>query len=376
MIRPCAVVLSLLGCSSLMAGENVWTTHGPPGSVTAMAVDPNGSWLLAGATLDTRSVGYRSEDHGRSWVAIGDAPPAAEISAFAVDPGSTMAYASVSYVPWGGRIYRSNDEGMTWLEAASLGNATTISSLAIRPSEPGTIYGGALSCYCIGYPCFYRYECSAAIVKSENSGATWSHLAFRLPGSTIRSLAFDPFDSDRIYAGGDGGAFASTDGGSQWRVINAGLEACPSVTALEVSPSQVLYAATARIVAGRLECGAVFRSGDGGRTWQLTSLPKHFVTSIAIDPTNPEIIYAGARTIESDPGSGGVFRSTDGGGTWHPFGVGFPESGVRGLIIEPSGKILHAATDAGVFDYEIVSGARPPVIRERDRVTRTLPTRP
>jgi hypothetical protein len=125
-----------------------------------------------------------------------------------------------------------------------------------------------------------------------------------------------------------------------------------------------------------LECGGVFRTDDGGQSWVPTTLRNVFATSIAVDPSKPETVYAGARKPGPLYPDGGVFRSTDGGRTWERIGLGLPPSGVHQIVIEPSGTVIHAGTLSGVYDYEIVPGARPPVIPDRSRTTRVLPGRP
>ncbi|HEX9148779.1 MAG TPA: hypothetical protein VF958_06415 [Thermoanaerobaculia bacterium] len=100
------------------------------------------------------------------------------------------------------------------------------------------------------------------------------------------------------------------------------------------------------------------------------------MTCLAIDPADPETIYAGTARIGFFSPDGGVFRSLDGGQTWEPFGSGLPPEGVTHIVIDPTGRTVHAGTSAGVYDYEIVPGARPPIVPGRSRTTRVLPSRP
>lgn len=378
LVRLCAVALTLVGCGSLVAGENVWTTAGPPGVVTALAGDPNGSWLLAGVGVEGLSIGYRSEDHGRTWAVIGEAPRASSILGFAVDPDDpdhVFAAATISAGPLStATLFRSSDAGATWSNVTSF-SATEMHALT---QNANTLLAAGRQCRCFRAPCFIYSSCGAAVLRSADSGSTWTNLPFGLAGSRVAVVAFDSSQSGRIYAGGDGGLFASDDNGDHWLTSVSGMEGCSSVTALAPDPRNagVIFAATTWRDTHAYACGAVFRSGDSGRTWAPTSLRGRDVTSLAIDPSGSGTLYAGVGASNPVYPDVGVFRSTDGGRTWEGFGGGLPQSGVHELVIEPSGRILHAATLAGVFDYEIVSGARPPVIPERDRETRTLPTRP
>jgi photosystem II stability/assembly factor-like uncharacterized protein len=369
--------LSLFVASqTVLAGENVWTTNGPPGWITALAVGPSG--VFAGAYVDGRNVGFRSVDHGASWTVIGEVPVYWSISAFSFDsvsPTRVFAAANLTlHQQSASEIYRSDDGGNHWAAVASL--REYVLHLVFRPDRPGTLYGGLSSCTC-PYPCRLSLTCTAEIRKSADFGVTWGPAGTGVAGSAILGLALDPVDPNRVYAAG-WGVFVSTDAGDHWSAVNAGLE-CPSVLALAIRPSDgSLFAGTAYAFADRFGCGGVFRSDDGGQSWRTIGLSSYYVTSLAIDPTDPQTIYAGtsAPVIGFFSPDGGVFRSEDGGETWAPFGLGLPPRGVDRLVIESSGLRLHASTSEGVFDYEIVPGARPPVIPPRTRGTRTLPARP
>ncbi len=87
--------------------------------------------------------------------------------------------------------------------------------------------------------------------------------------------------------------------------------------------------------------GGVFRSDDAGRTWTRTSLGSSEVRALAIDPTNPTVVYAGSWNA-----AGGVFASDDGGTTWAPASSGIPNrAGIAALAVDPSNpKRVAAAT--------------------------------
>lgn len=370
--RLLAVALLLAAASTAFAGENTWTTSGPPGDVFALAIDPVRVSLYAGSRLSaTRTAVLRSFDHGASWAQSGEAPLNTYLSALAVSPTTPrIVYASLNSYPSGARVYRSSDEGASWVAAGS-SVQFHVWSFAFRPERPGTLYAGGATCYCVGVPCFYRYECSAAVLESDDSGLTWRILASRMSGRMVTAIALDPLDSNRIYATGDGGAFVSSDRGASWSSSNSGLEGCSAVRALAVHPSDgTLLIATVSTVPSGGSCGGLFRSSDGARTWQPIGPPTQAATSLAVDPTNPRVIYAGTT------GGAGVFRSDDGGDSWSRLGSIPGSPNVSQIVVEPSGKIVHAATSSGVFDYEIVPGARPPVILPGNRETRVLPSRP
>jgi len=370
----------ILTSHTAVAGVNVWTSNGPAGGASAIVVDPTNLALYAAGVADGRSAAFRSLDHGASWTVIGDAPAGYLISALAVDPARPgIVYVATATPPgaWpNGNLFRSLDGGESWVLIAPLGNSRIV-SLRAQPAQPATLYGAISTCVCVRIPCFAGSLCSSGILRSRNSGVWWSRFNAGLSLSEVTDLALDPLDPDRLFAGGDDGVFASADEGEHWSASGAGLETCPSITALIVDPRDgVLYAGTARYGLAALQCGAVFRSRDAGRTWTITPLRDRYVTSLAVDPSSPEIVYAGASRPAPEYPEGGVFRSTDGGETWERLGSGLPQTGVTALALEPSGVALHAATPAGVFDYEIVPGARTPVLIPRSRETRTIPSRP
>ena len=109
------------------------------------------------------------------------------------------------------------------------------------------------------------------------------------------ALAIDPTTPTTAYAGMEGGAFKTTDGGGIWSPINTGLTSTP-VHVLAVDPvnSTTLYAGT--------RVGGVFKSANGGGDWSAvnTSLTATNVLALAIDPATPTTLYAGTRV-------GGVF---------------------------------------------------------------------
>jgi photosystem II stability/assembly factor-like uncharacterized protein len=104
----------------------------------------------------------------------------------------------------------------------------------------------------------------------------------------------------------------------------------------------VSHAAPAAIYAGT-EGGGIFKSNDGGASWRLTSLRNRIVHSIAIDPSDPSVIYAG--TVF------GLFRSGDGGDNWTSLSAPtFANTAVQSVVVDPtSGATIYAGTDDGVL---------------------------
>lgn len=183
------------------------------------------------------------------------------------------------------------------------------------------------------------------------------------------ALTIDPQNADILYAGTNVGLFKSVDSGESWTGLNAGLPALPvgpgTVTNLPVyvvavdprnpatiyvSGSDVFY------IDGRLACcaSALFKSTDGGATWNTLSVPVSArfpaaippLSALVIDRDNPNTLYA-TRFCNC-----ALMKSTDGGGTWQDSGPTFPDSStimpmLRITVDASAPKIFYAQTSAG-----------------------------
>ena len=138
------------------------------------------------------------------------------------------------------------------------------------------------------------------------------------------------------------------DGGASWAAANSGLPGL-YVSALAIDPSspEVLFAG----IAG----SGIFKSRDGGRSWAAANagLANPYPTALAIDPIAPSTVYAGVA------GSEGVFKTTDGGSSWFRMDAGLPDfPNVRALALDPQfPATLYAGGDAAVL-YKTTDGGR------------------
>jgi hypothetical protein len=131
-----------------------------------------------------------------------------------------------------------------------------------------------------------------------------------------------PGDGATFYFGAvDGGVWKTTDAGTVWKPI-FDRQPVASIGALAVSASNpnVIYAGTGETdIRSDLASGAgVYKSTDGGETWTYAGLKEtRQIAKIAIDPTNPDVVYVGALGHAYGPNAErGVYKSTDGGATW------------------------------------------------------------
>jgi len=157
---------------------------------------------------------------------------------------------------------------------------------------------------------------------------------------SLYALAVAQSSPSTIFAGADddnaGDVFKSTDGGSNWVPVSAGLTDA-RVHAIAVDPS------TASTVYLGMRSAGVFKSTDGGASWSPTSLKVGFVTALAVDPLTPATVYAGTD-------SSGFYKSTDGGTTWASAGNTLATSTINGMVIDPvTPANLYVATSTGVY---------------------------
>ena len=214
------------------------------------------------------------------------------------------------------------------------GRALTIEGV---PGEPDTYYFGAVA---------------GGVWKTIDGGANWTPLFDKQPISSIGAIAIAPSDHNVIYAGtGEAairgnttygtGIFKSIDGGKTWQ--NVGLKDSRQIGALIVDPRDenvVLVAALGHAFGPNAERG-IFRTADGGKTWTKV-LSKDENTGgidVVFDPHNPNIVFASLWQARRQPwffssgGAGsGLYRSEDNGVTWKRLeGNGLPE-GILGKI--------------------------------------------
>jgi photosystem II stability/assembly factor-like uncharacterized protein len=129
------------------------------------------------------------------------------------------------------------------------------------------------------------------------------------PGGTVISLAADPNNTNKLFLGtADGHVFLSNDEGEHWQILSRiGSSQDDVITHIIVDPrdGNRLYASSWTLYSGG---GGVYRSDDGGRTWNIMGLAHETVRALAQSPTDPKLFLAGALS--------GVYRSTDEGATW------------------------------------------------------------
>jgi len=183
---------------------------------------------------------------------------------------------------------------------------------------------------------YYVGAASGGIFKTTDNGAHWDPIFDGEAVSSIGSLAVAPSDPNVVWAGtGESfirsnisignGIYKSTDGGKSW--THAGLDATGRIGRIVVDPRNpdAVFACALGHAYGPQPDRGVYRTTDGGRTWQRVLFVDENTgcSDLAIDARNPRVLFAGMWQIEihtwgrtsGGPGSG-LYRSTDGGATW------------------------------------------------------------
>ena len=185
--------------------------------------------------------------------------------------------------------------------------------------------------------------------------ALFSSMEWRLigpfRGGRVVAVAGDPHDSMTFYFGAcAGGVWKTTDGGTYWRNVTDGFLNVSAVGAVAVasSDSNVIYVGTGEACLRANVChgDGVYRSTDGGQTWAHLGLEDtHHVSRVRVHPQNPDLVYVAAMGHAYGPNEQrGVFRSTNGGRSWEKVLYKSPNAGAADLSIDPNNpRILFAA---------------------------------
>jgi len=227
----------------------------------------------------------------------------------------------------GGGVWKTTDAGRTWQNISdAYFNVASIGAVEVSLSDPNTIYVGTGSSKIRS-----NVSIGRGMYKSTDAGRTWNWIGLRDTGQ-ISTVRVDPTNPDLVYAAAlgnpfvpnpDRGVFRSKDGGKTWQKILY-LTDTLGAADLEIQPGnpKVLFACMWHgqrkpwtIISGALE-GGIYKSTDGGDTWNKLAggLPSDLFgrANVAISAAKPNRIYA---LIEAKPGSG-LYRSEDAGANW------------------------------------------------------------
>ncbi len=283
-------------------GGNTWTSSsGPTGSSYAyisLAINATGS-IFVGTNGDGL---FRSLDGGKNWTQLSN-------GIFKTFNGVSPLAISTSgeiFAAVGGDLSRSSDNGDSW--------TLTTSGLT------GPILTAGVS------GCIFDVE-QDGVYRSTDSGNTWKLVASTLAPTNVYSILVCP--GRQTMVGTSQGLFASADSGAGWTKVFS--PAAANIYSLSRNSSAYIFAGG--------DNGAIYRSTDGGDSWQSmsTSMPQSPVEALVTSPSG---------TVFAGTAGGGVYSSSDDGGTWSLSGLG--SSAVYALCADSLGNV-YAGTYQGVF---------------------------
>jgi photosystem II stability/assembly factor-like uncharacterized protein len=251
--------------------------------------------------------------------------------------------------------------GLKWRMAGPF-RAGRVNAISGVTGQPNTFYFGSVG---------------GGVWKSTNIGRTWVPIFDSNNVASIGAIGVAPSNPDVVYVGtgeadmrdsiafGDG-MYKSTDAGKTWKHI--GLESTRQIGRVIVHPRDpaIVFVAALGHVYGPHPDRGVYRSRDGGATWQKVLFKGDGVGAIdlAFDPSNPQTVFAAMWAVRrppwfvyapaNGPGSG-LFKSVDGGTTWTQLTDGLPSEGLgrMGIAIAPSNPrrvyVVADAKEGGLF---------------------------
>ncbi|NMP30225.1 glycosyl hydrolase [Thalassotalea sp. M1531] len=256
---------------------------------------------------------------------IGPAYMSGRISDIAVDQNNPSTwYTAVA----SGGVWKTINAGNTWKPIFDKQKVYSTGDVTIDPSNSNIIWVGT------GENNGGRHiSFGDGVYKSVDGGNTWKNMGLK-KSERISDIIIHPTNSNTVWvsaqgplwtSGGERGLYKTTDGGETWKQVLKTADEWTGVTSLLIDPRNPnkLYAATwsrQRTVASYVGTGpgsGIHTSDDGGDTWTelKTGLPKGNMGKIgmAISPINPDVVYA---TIEIDNRKGGFYRSENQGASW------------------------------------------------------------
>jgi len=221
-----------------------------------------------------------------------------------------------------GGVWKTTDYGRTWQPIFDREPTGSVGALVVSPSDPSILYVGSGEG-------LHRPDLSVGdgIYKSTDAGKTWTHLGLR-DGEQIAQMAIDPHNPDRVF------------------VAVAGHPYGPN-------PERGIY-----------------RTTDGGKTFDKVLYKNENIggSAVVIDPSDPNVIYAGLwearegpwENAEWDGHGGGIFKSTDGGNTWQQLAGGLPEAIVQAqfsISLSNPKRLLAAVATGEAVDLWVTDDA-------------------
>lgn len=278
-------------------------------------------WIVLGAPI-TRAQVDPSMLQALRWRSIGP-DRGGRVTSVAGLPKDRLTYYMGAT---GGGVWKTVDGGIHWTPISDRYFKTgSVGSIAVAQSDPNIVYAG------MGEACLRaNISHGDGVYKSMDAGQTWTNVGLR-DSSQIGKVWVDPQNADLVYVAAIGhpygpnqerGVFRSADGGKTWeKILYVNEKTGAADLAVDPRNSKVMYASTWQVLRQPWDIyefgpgSGIYKTTDGGDTWKQLKegLPKSEMgkIGISVSPADPNRIYA---TIGGD--DGGIYRSDDAGKTW------------------------------------------------------------
>ena len=229
-----------------------------------------------------------------------------------------------------GQMFASNDAGRTWSRLARLGDDYVLDHIAIDPQDSNRIYVSAWS---------VSSQQVGEIFRTRDGGRNWDNLP-AMHGNSIRALAMYKGNSKVLVAGALNGVFRTNDGGDTWeRLSPANSSDIKNIESIAVDPKDpnTVYAGTWHLA---------WKTSDGGANWQHINkgmIDDSDVFSVIVDHDNPSVVFASACS--------GIYKSETAGNLFAKIqGIPFSARRTRVLKQDPTNEnIVYAGTTEGLW---------------------------
>jgi len=341
---------------------------------------------------------WKTDDAGRTWTSLFDKGGSSAIGAIAIAPSNP----NVIYIGGGqpeprydiqsGRgIYKSTDGGKTWTDLG-LPDTKYIGRIWVSPTDPNTVVIAA-----VGH--FFGQSDARGIFRSTDGGESWSHPLAPGGFTGANDIASDPANPRTLFAStwearqypwqsyfteisGPGSAvWRSDDQGAHWRRISGG--GWPEGPLGRISLAVTRKGKATRVYASidSAKNGGLWRSDNGGATWQRVNpgraFSNYYFNRVTVDPRNPDMVYLTGQSMRRCTGGGAdceIFRGSPGGDDYHSIWVDpknpghIAEGSDQGASVtvnggrtwsswynQPTGQLYHISAD-NRFPYWVYGG--------------------